>query len=352
MSLRRIAVFVVLFGGLSALGFLLLLDRYLVTQGFSILFRTAVFVVTASSFGLLAGTAAVVVRTLLVRLERGFTKIKREAEQRSHELREEIREEIKETCDLIREEANESRRQVEGAVSLYCTLRPSSPFDPLQGWAISGDSGAHLVRLIATRRPLHIVELGSGVSTLLIGLAIRRFNLSTLVHSIEHDDVFAELTLKALHREDLLDIVNVVHAPLSDVRVGSKVYLWYDPSFLADLRPIDLLFIDGPPGHIGPAARYPALPLLLPKLLQSAIILLDDVNRPDEKDIIRKWREEAPGLKWRTWRAGGKGLAIGERVDDPSHAAGDLGTHGVSRNAALPKSKTLRSKKQHPQTQE
>ena len=52
--------------------------------------------------------------------------------------------------------------------------------------------------------------------------------------------------------------------------------------------------MDGPPGVVGPDARYPAIPLLRAQLAASACIVLDDLQRPDERHAAEAWAEELP----------------------------------------------------------
>jgi hypothetical protein len=54
--------------------------------------------------------------------------------------------------------------------------------------------------------------------------------------------------------------------------------------------------IDGPPGHSWRLARYPAGPLLLSKLAFGGGSFLDDADRPDEREIVRRWRVEMTDL--------------------------------------------------------
>ena len=59
---------------------------------------------------------------------------------------------------------------------------------------------------------------------------------------------------------------------------------------LAGLSANILVLVDGPPGTIGPNARYPALPLLMQHLGQHRIdLLLDDYARDPEKQIADLW---------------------------------------------------------------
>ena len=60
----------------------------------------------------------------------------------------------------------------------------------------------------------------------------------------------------------------------------------------ADLPGIDLLVVDGPPGTIGRLARYPALRQLRDRMNAAFTVLVDDADRDDEREMIRRWRAE------------------------------------------------------------
>ena len=91
-------------------------------------------------------------------------------------------------------------------------------------------------------------------------------------------------------------MASVVDAPLADVSVGAATWSWYG---LAAGVPgvIDALFVDGPPGDTGSLARYPALPLLRERLAPGATIFVDDGDRPDEREMVRRWQAEVDGLQ-------------------------------------------------------
>jgi hypothetical protein len=70
---------------------------------------------------------------------------------------------------------------------------------------------------------------------------------------------------------------------------------WYAPAHLEAIPDgIDLLVVGGPkasaPGL--QLARYPALPHFAPKLTPDATVILDDVHRPGEQEIVERWERE------------------------------------------------------------
>lgn len=151
-----------------------------------------------------------------------------------------------------------------------------------------------------------IVECGSGVSTVLIARLLRERDGGELV-SLEHDSHWAEVVRAQLRRESLDGIARVVHAPLE----GTPP--WYGSTGLADVpADVDLLLVDGPPaydpGH--GARRAPALPWFADRLLPGATVMLDDIDRPGELDVLAGWEASTD---WRFSLDQNARLAIGRR---------------------------------------
>jgi predicted O-methyltransferase YrrM len=141
-----------------------------------------------------------------------------------------------------------------------------------------------------------VVECGSGTSTVWLAYTLEQLGRGRIV-ALEHDEHFGGLTHDALARNGLAHRGEVRIAPLEDVLVGEEAYRWYAPATWQDLVEIDLLLVDGPPGHIGRDARYPAFPLLSPALAEEATVILDDVTREAEARIARRWQEEKHGVE-------------------------------------------------------
>ncbi len=151
-----------------------------------------------------------------------------------------------------------------------------------------------------------IVECGSGVSTVVLARLLRARGRGALI-AVEHDAGWASRVRELLAGEGLEDVARVVHAPLSgDPR-------WYDRAAVQELPVgIDLLVVDGPPAHLPGDAlrRAPALELLDPRLAPGATVVLDDIDRPGERDVLAGWESATP---WRFAIEDGAGIAIGTR---------------------------------------
>lgn len=176
------------------------------------------------------------------------------------------------------------------------------------GWALTADAGAVLVREVALRRPRVVVELGSGVSTLLVGRMLKEAGAGKL-YSLDHDAAWAERTRAHVRANGLEDFVVVLDAPLTRQRHDGEEYDWYNlPDPVQQLRDIDLLVVDGPPQSLNPHGipRYPALPVFGPKLSADALIYVDDAKRPHEQRMIEAWMKLDPSLgKWMVQTAPG-----------------------------------------------
>lgn len=134
-----------------------------------------------------------------------------------------------------------------------------------------------------------IVELGGGVSTFYLCRLLAHSNESRVghLHTVEHDGDWAEWLERKLEAEGLDEVSTVIHAPL--VSNG-----WYDADKLRYLRDIDLLLVDGPPAFAEGLehARYPAIPFFIKALAPNWTIILDDIDRRGEQEILQQWEAE------------------------------------------------------------
>jgi hypothetical protein len=151
-----------------------------------------------------------------------------------------------------------------------------------------------------------IVECGSGVSTVLLARLLRERQAGRLV-ALEHDRRWGRLVEDLLRRESLDTIARVLHAPLQ----GEPP--WYAPAGLREVPDgVDLLIVDGPPacepGH--GTRRQPALPRFDERLVAGATVILDDLNRAGERQVIATWEASTD---WRFTVDENAGVAVGRR---------------------------------------
>ncbi len=191
---------------------------------------------------------------------------------------------------------------------LLTALQPRAPLPRLADWAISPDLAQLLVETVLDVRPRVVLECGSGASTVLVAYALERAGGGEVI-AIEHDARTAEHTRQALRRHGLEGRARVVEAPLQNLTLGEHVFRWYDVGALAALPTAELLFVDGPPGHVARLGRYPAVPLLWKRLAPTAVVILDDAARADERTIAERWSTEFSELELE-FHATEKGAAV------------------------------------------
>jgi predicted O-methyltransferase YrrM len=149
-----------------------------------------------------------------------------------------------------------------------------------------------------------IVECGSGVSTVMLARLLRERGAGGLT-AIEHDLHWAALVEDQLRREGLDTIGRVLRAPLT----GEPQ--WYGAEGLTAVPDaVDLLLVDGPPA-CDPGkgtSRAPAFPWFAQRLVAGAAVIVDDIDRPGERQVIAGW-EQSTG--WRFELDELAGVAIG-----------------------------------------
>jgi len=178
--------------------------------------------------------------------------------------------------------------QIESLFSIYNSLPNLKYLTATKGWAGSPDFLNKIIEIIIKQKPNFVLEASSGVSSVVIGLALKMNNYGKVI-SLEHDESFAEKTRSNIEVNDIKDISTVINCPINDCLIEEEIWKWYETEELSFIDKIDLLIIDGPPRTIQKLARYPAIPILYKHFSDNVVILLDDTKRLDETIIIEKW---------------------------------------------------------------
>ena len=176
---------------------------------------------------------------------------------------------------------------------------------PWTAWSMRPSAIASIVNELDRGRRRTVVELGAGASTVFLGHALRQ--LGGTLTSIEHNGEYADHVRRLVAREGLGDVVSVEVVALApwDATAGEPgdsfgegaawrpPTSWYDADRLREVCPsgIDALVVDGPPAgkHPETLVREPAVPVLAPFLAADYAIFLDDVDRPAERETLRRW---------------------------------------------------------------
>jgi predicted O-methyltransferase YrrM len=178
-------------------------------------------------------------------------------------------------------------------LNIHRMINTSDPLPSMAGWA-SFPALIEVILMEASRKKdTHVFEIGSGSSTIILSYLFNQKKAGRIT-SIDHDEVFGNKTRTELDDRGLSEFADVFICPLSKQRVLDGEYNWYDISNMNIEDPIDIVIVDGPPEKTQKNARFPALPLLIDKLSDSAVIILDDSARKEEKEIVRMWLKEYP----------------------------------------------------------
>lgn len=202
------------------------------------------------------------------------------------QLQKELRKGLKET------DANQWQhyRQSEIHAQLLNLLNFTQPIPPTRSWAASPDLLMTLVENVQAHQPKFIVELGSGISTLVLAKSLPAGSQSKII-SFDHSAEFAQVTRNVLAQHSIAG-VEIRVAPLEQYDAERT---WYSSKSFADISQIDLLVIDGPPGSKDPKARTGALLELASKLSPKAVVIIDDANREGEHAMAESFAKAMPG---------------------------------------------------------
>lgn len=156
-----------------------------------------------------------------------------------------------------------------------------------EGW---GDDGFRAVggyleevsrRAVETAGP--VLEIGSGLTTLLLGILAGRRGVA--VWSLEHLPEFHSQTRSKLDRHGIQN----VHLALSPIRSYGE-FSWYAPPLETMPKDFRLVIADGPPAET-PGGRFGLLPVMKSYFSGDVVILLDDAERESEQTVLREWAD-------------------------------------------------------------
>jgi predicted O-methyltransferase YrrM len=185
------------------------------------------------------------------------------------------------------------------SLALLHPLLSDLPFIPFTGASLRPFCLAHIINDIVINGRKHIIEFGSGVSTVVIGRLMKMSKLASTLISIEHNQAWVEVLNSLLAREDLHHHVKVIWVPLATSELTLDANKWYDTKILEEglsSAVFDMVIVDGPPAwETGKGkARYPALPFIYDKLSERCSVYLDDAERAGEREVLALWHQRFP----------------------------------------------------------
>lgn len=196
---------------------------------------------------------------------------------------------IVDLAHMVRTSSVDCVSEIDAVSYLRSQLDPKNYIPAAGNWSASYRTLAFIAgEILEAPMQTTALEFGSGVSTVWIALALKKYGSGRLI-SIEHDATYLRRTAEILARNNLVEIVDLRHAPL----VEKDKAIWYDCDVVThELPDLDLVFVDGPPGRSATLARKPAFDVLCPYLRDGALVLLDDCDRSDERLIVDQWTEK------------------------------------------------------------
>ncbi len=154
-----------------------------------------------------------------------------------------------------------------------------------QTWAAPPDYVRKMSSLAATSTH-SILECGSGLTTLVLGLVTR--NTDQSVWALEHHPQWHD-RVRTLLNDLELDHIHLCSTPL----ISYDQFDWYDAPLDEMPEDFGLVICDGPPGTTR-GGRYGMMPVMRARLASGATILMDDIGRSNEQEVVRQWRSMEP----------------------------------------------------------
>ena len=180
-------------------------------------------------------------------------------------------------------------RQLQAVLNLHTVLKPKAPLPIMRLATLGPDMAIEYLNLIRSRQPKTIVELGSGVSTVIAAILLKEQGGGKVI-ALDHDKEWLEHTREILERHGVSEYADLRYAPL--VPVEGANHPWYDPQALAGVDQVDLLLIDGPPDYKDEGRRQPGLTYLTAKLSSEAVVIADDCDRKKWRNFTMQWSRE------------------------------------------------------------
>jgi predicted O-methyltransferase YrrM len=178
---------------------------------------------------------------------------------------------------------------------------------PWSAMAIEPAAAAALANEVVLHGRTRDLEFGPGISTVIMALAADVARRPVEIVAVEQDARWAQRVrdLVPTTRYASAIVVDAPVAPFTDP-APFDISRWYDRSALAYIEGLfDLVIVDGPTAFRPEWShdRWPALPFAEPLLAPTAAVVLDDVNRDGEREILEDWLTRSHS-DWRSEQRG------------------------------------------------
>ncbi|MCF1750314.1 class I SAM-dependent methyltransferase [Mariniradius sediminis] len=172
-------------------------------------------------------------------------------------------------------------------------LRPYFPssFVFETGYTLSFQEIQHIANDIVIHRPATILEIGSGLSTIILSNLISELGYKPEFISIDQDASWQKHLQGQCKNVDFYDFE--IGSNSEFAMEGGK---WFTipPNSILRKKKYDLVIVDGPKGYESKFARFGIVNFLKERVNESSIVFLDDTDREDEKFILKQLKELPP----------------------------------------------------------
>jgi predicted O-methyltransferase YrrM len=138
----------------------------------------------------------------------------------------------------------------------------------------------------------NILELGSGISTIILARLLKKNNLNAKITSIDESLEWINILKNILQNEDLLKYVDFLYIPTVKSLEVDLTYKYQEEviSNLLKNQKFDLILIDGPKAwpHGKKMSRASNSKIIMNHLENNFSIFIDNANRVGEKLLINE----------------------------------------------------------------
>lgn len=216
---------------------------------------------------------------------------------------------IKKVNQNNKKELSDLYNQIDALLSINSFIKIRHPLPIMRGWPASPDFILRLINIIFETKPKTILDVGSGVTSLIAGYCIEKIGSGKVV-SIDHNEKYYNITKSNIQKHGLEKVIDLNLAPLKEYNINGKEWLWYNNEFLKSYNSFDLIIVDGPPGSTQKKARYPVIPLLKNQISANCNIILDDGKREEEKELAEMWVKENSNFRSSFFKDDEKGTFV------------------------------------------
>ena len=195
------------------------------------------------------------------------------------------------------------RRMTQGrdrAESLAVLAPLLQPYTPWSSSAMTPMAIRELCNDVVINDRHSILELGAGVSSIVLCRLADQLGLDVVVWSVDEDEGWLE-RIETILAPGELEHWRPIFAPMTSGQLadGTPFGRWYDPDALgpAIVEPVDLVVCDGPSAYLPEWEddRATAMAFTRAHLAERHAVLIDDTDRSAERRLAEAWAGTAAG---------------------------------------------------------